>query len=212
SEPALAADPSVAAVGVAAPLAGLPDFSALVEREGAAVVNIAVAKKVAANTSPRGEVPPGADPFEFYRRFGPPTQPGPGGEAPVRQGTGSGFIVSTDGYILTNTHVVKDADEVTVTLTDRREFTARVIGTDDRTDVALIKIDASGLPAVHIGGGAEPGRGRKTVGRGQQPTQRLEATFFGRKHDARYDGPTGWLPNRAQALYSGSLLPMSNEE
>ncbi len=144
------------AAAATAPLVGLPDFSALVEREGPAVVNIAVAKKVVANAQPRGEVPPGMDPFEFFRRFGPQgpqqqPQPGPGGEEPARQGNGSGFIVSTDGYILTNTHVVKDADEVTVTLTDRREFTARVIGADDRTDVALIKIDATGLPAVHIG-------------------------------------------------------------
>jgi serine protease Do len=69
----------------------------------------------------------------------------------MRQGNGSGFIVSADGYVLTNTHVVKGADEVIVTLTDRREFSARVVGTDDRTDVALLKIDAQDLPTVHIG-------------------------------------------------------------
>jgi serine protease Do len=149
----------VATAGAPAPLVGLPDFSALVEREGPAVVNIAVAKKVAANAAPRGDVPPGADPFEFFRRFGPQAQPqpqpGPGEDEPAQRGTGSGFIVSSDGYILTNTHVVQDADEVTVTLTDRREFKARVIGADDRTDVALIKIDATGLPSVRIG---DPGR------------------------------------------------------
>lgn len=146
------------APAAAAPLATLPDFSALVEREGPAVVNIAVSKKVVAGMPPQGEAPPGGlDPFEFFRRFGPqrPPQPGgpggPGGDEPVRQASGSGFIVSPDGYILTNTHVVKDADEVTVNLTDRREFKAKVIGTDDRTDVALIKIEASDLPTVHIG-------------------------------------------------------------
>jgi serine protease Do len=138
------------------PLAALPDFSALVEREGPAVVNIAVSKKVTAAAQAQGEVPPGMDPFEFFRRFGPQRPPqggpgGPGGDEPVRQASGSGFIVSSDGYILTNTHVVKDADEVTVNLTDRREFKAKVIGTDDRTDVALIKIEASDLPTVHIG-------------------------------------------------------------
>ena len=95
------------------------------------------------------------DPEELFRRFGPQGKPEQGGEEPSRQATGSGFIVSADGYVLTNTHVVKDADEVTVTLTDRREFVARVVGTDDRTDVALIKIDATGLPFVHIG---DPGR------------------------------------------------------
>lgn len=154
----LAATPATEPAPAAAPLATLPDFSALVEQEGAAVVNIAVSKKVAANAPPQGDVPPGMDPFEFFRRFGPqrPPQPGgpgggPGGAEPPRQAAGSGFIVSPDGYILTNTHVVKDSDEVTVTLTDRREFKAKVIGTDDRTDVALIKIEATGLPAVRIG-------------------------------------------------------------
>lgn len=150
-----AADSATATIpAAAAPLATLPDFSALVEREGAAVVNIAVSKKMSAGATPQGEVPPGMDPFEFFRRFGPqrPPQPGgPGVDEPQRQGNGSGFIVSPDGYVLTNTHVVKDADQVTVTLTDRREFTAKVIGTDDRTDVALIKIEASGLPTVRIG-------------------------------------------------------------
>jgi len=152
--PQAAESPATAATAPA-PLAGLPDFSALVEREGPAVVNIAVAKKVAVNAQLKGDVPPGMDPFEFFRRFGPQGKPEQGGEEPARQGNGSGFIVSGDGYILTNTHVVKDADEVTVTLTDHREFTARVIGADDRTDVALIKIEATGLPAVRIG---DPGR------------------------------------------------------
>jgi serine protease Do len=96
------------------------------------------------------------DPFyEFFRRFGvPPPQQGQGphgGSAPPQHGAGSGFIVSSDGYILTNTHVVENADEVTVRLTDRREFQAKVIGADERTDVAVIKINAANLPIVKLG-------------------------------------------------------------
>ena len=146
-----AAQPPVAAAAPAAdvvPAAALPDFSALVERVGPAVVNIAVAGKAA----PAVQGPPGTmpqDPFEFFRRFQP--QPGPGDEAPQRQGVGSGFIVSADGYVLTNTHVVKGAGTVTVRLTDKREFEARVIGADERTDVALLKIDGRDLPAVRMG-------------------------------------------------------------
>ncbi len=91
-----------------------------------------------------------SDPFEFFRRF----QQGPGSgmprEVPVR-GMGSGFIVSADGVILTNAHVVKDANEVTVKLTDRREFRAKVLGSDPKTDVAVLKIDASNLPVVTLG-------------------------------------------------------------
>ncbi len=138
--------------GESAQAAALPDFSALVERVGPAVVNIAVTGKAA--PAPKG--PPGAppqDPFEFFRRFQP--QPGPGGEAPQRQGVGSGFIVSADGYVLTNTHVVKGAESVTVRLTDNREFDAKVIGADERTDVALLKIEGRDLPTVRMG---DPGR------------------------------------------------------
>jgi serine protease Do len=91
------------------------------------------------------------DPFyEFFRRFIP--QPGPGGPREFQsQSLGSGFIISQDGYILTNAHVVETADEITVKLTDKREFKAKVIGADRRTDIALIKIDATGLPAVKVG-------------------------------------------------------------
>jgi serine protease Do len=88
------------------------------------------------------------DPFyEFFRRFTP--QPGP--REFHSQSLGSGFIVSQDGYILTNAHVVESAEEITVKLTDKREFKAKVIGSDRRTDVALIKIEATGLPAVRFG-------------------------------------------------------------
>jgi serine protease Do len=123
----------------------------LVDQYGAAVVNVEVVQV----RQTRGPGATGDDPLlDFFRRFGlPPPQgdgPGQGDNAPAR-GAGSGFIVSDDGYILTNAHVVADADEVTVRLTDRREFSAKVIGSDERTDVALIKIDAQGLPTVRIG-------------------------------------------------------------
>jgi serine protease Do len=129
---------------------GLPDFTGLVRRYGDAVVNVRVVG--------RGEADPGEQALrDFFRRFhrGAPgdddPQSGGGSEGPVLRGTGSGFIVSPDGYILTNAHVVAQADEVTVKLTDRREFPARVIGSDARSDVAVIKIDARDLPVVSIG-------------------------------------------------------------
>jgi serine protease Do len=130
----------------------LPDFTELVEKQGPAVVNISTAQTV----RERAHVPqmPNLDeddPFyEFFRRFMPP---GPG-QSPREFSTrslGSGFIISADGYILTNAHVVDGADEITVRLIDKREFKAKVIGADKRTDVALIKIEASGLPTVRMG-------------------------------------------------------------
>ena len=84
---------------------------------------------------------------QFFRRFQGPMP----GHAPPAKGIGSGFIISADGYVLTNAHVVADAATVTVRLTDRREFTAKVIGVDKRSDVALIKIAAKGLPKVRFG-------------------------------------------------------------
>lgn len=144
--PQAAEAPAASPAATALPTMTLPDFSALVEREGPAVVNISVKAKVGMQAFPG--TPPGDVP-EFFRRFVP--QPDQSDDGPMRQGNGSGFIVSPDGYVLTNTHVVKGADEVSVTLTDRREFTARVVGTDDRTDVALLKIDAQDLPTVRIG-------------------------------------------------------------
>jgi serine protease Do len=129
----------------------LPDFAALVERFGNAVVNVEVIGHARATSD--GELSPSDEPLlDFFRRFGIPAPDGrPQGDLPLRRGSGSGFVVSRDGYILTNAHVVADADEVTVRLTDRREFAAKVIGTDARTDVALIKIDAADLPTVTIG-------------------------------------------------------------
>lgn len=130
---------------------GLPDFTALVERYGAAVVNVTVTEKAepVANGGP-GMSP--NDPFyEFFRRFGPPQGPRGGMTPQPARGEGSGFIVTPDGYILTNAHVVSGASEVTVKTTDRREYTAKVIGVDDRTDVAVIKIDGKNLPTVKVG-------------------------------------------------------------
>ena len=131
------------------------DVADLVEKQGPAVVNISTTKLV--KRGPEGlpfALPDDEDLQEFFRRFFPGGVPGgPGGpsqEVPTR-GAGSGFIVSSDGYILTNAHVVRNADEVVVKLTDKRKFTAKVVGADARTDVAVIKITANNLPAVKLG-------------------------------------------------------------
>ena len=129
----------------------LPDFTELYQRQGPAVVSVDVTQKL---TRQRGPDISEDDPFyEFFRRFGQIPRQGPGGQERQfeTQSTGSGFIVSGDGYIVTNAHVVDDASEVTVRLSDKREFVAKVIGTDRRTDVALLKIDAKELPRVTIG-------------------------------------------------------------
>ncbi len=137
---------------------GLPDFTELVEQVGPSVVNIRTLEKN------RGGSPHGGagdeDMQEFFRRFfGVPLpnvpRQGPRPNRPQEdeqpRGVGSGFILTGDGFIMTNAHVVDGADEVIVTLTDKREFKARIVGTDKRTDVAVVKIEASGLPAVKIG-------------------------------------------------------------
>jgi serine protease Do len=129
---------------------GLPDFSGLVAEAGASVVNVSVTEKAPKVPGMNGGAPDGDDPLsQFFRHFNVPT---PRAEnAPPSRGIGSGFIVSSDGYILTNAHVVADASEVIVKLNDRREFAAKVIGVDKGSDVALIKIPASGLPVVRFG-------------------------------------------------------------
>ena len=131
---------------LAAQARGLPDFTELVAQYGPAVVNISVIEK----GHPEMADELGADDplHEFLRRLGAP--PNRDNQPPAR-GAGSGFIVASDGYILTNAHVVNDASVVSVRLTDRREFTAKVIGIDRRTDVAVIKIDGKNLPIVRIG-------------------------------------------------------------
>lgn len=129
----------------------LPDFTSIVDRHGAAVVNISVTGKVRRNTPHNmPQIDPNDPIFEFFRRFGGvPGMPQQG--AVPSQSMGSGFIVSSDGVVLTNAHVVDNAGEVIVKLTDKREFKAKVIGTDKSTDVAVLRIDAKNLPVVSIG-------------------------------------------------------------
>jgi serine protease Do len=132
----------------AAVSAQLPDFTDLVERQGPAVVNVSTTQSVRNPLLPQIPNLREDDPFyEFFRRF----IPNPGPREFQTQSLGSGFIISADGYIMTNAHVVDAADEITVKLTDKREFKAKVIGADRRTDLALIKIEATGLPVVRFG-------------------------------------------------------------
>lgn len=137
----------------------LPDFTDLVEQVGPSVVNIRTLEKVTAKLGPDGAGQ--EEMLEFFRRFGlplpnmprqspHPRRPQPQGEDQPR-GVGSGFVLSSDGLIMTNAHVVDGADEVLVTLTDKREFKAKIVGADKRSDIALVKIDATGLPAVKVG-------------------------------------------------------------
>ncbi|NDP47712.1 MAG: DegQ family serine endoprotease [Sulfuriferula multivorans] len=155
---ALATTALVCALTAPALARDVMDVADLVEKQGPAVVNISTTKML--RRSAEGlpfALPDNEDLQEFFRRFFPRMPGGPDGrrggpiqEIPSRS-AGSGFIVSSDGYILTNAHVVKDADEVLVKLIDKRTFTAKVVGADDRTDVAVIKIIASNLPAVKLG-------------------------------------------------------------
>lgn len=153
---------SVAPSASAATVAGLPDFTELVERTGGAVVNIRTTEHIK-----NSQGIPGSDDEElqeFFRRFFgvpiPRQQPAPNErnrkstpqpEEEVQRGVGSGFIIAADGYVLTNAHVVDGADDVYVTLTDKREFKAKIIGVDKRTDVAVVKIDGNNLPRLTIG-------------------------------------------------------------
>lgn len=132
-------------------LSGLPDFTKLVEDNGKAVVNISTVRK-AKRVGPQNGMPD--EQLEMLRRFGFPFPfgdfNGPG-MTPERRGQGSGFIIDPNGIILTNNHVVDGADEVTVHLTDKREFKAKVLGTDPKTDIAVIKIEGKDLPVVKLG-------------------------------------------------------------
>jgi len=155
---------SVGGVHPVAQAQGLPDFTVLVENVGGSVVNIRTTERqrvVRGNGAPEMD----EDMLEFFKRFGvpipgqqnpkrnpqQPRQPSPQESEPQQRGVGSGFILNADGYVMTNAHVVEGAEEVFVTLTDKREFKARVIGADKRTDVALVKIEATGLQAVRVG-------------------------------------------------------------
>lgn len=154
NEPVASAPPVTASIA-------LPSFVNLVKQQGPAVVNIS-AMRMAAPQSAMPQLRPGDPLFEFFRRFGgiPDT-----GEVPV-SGLGSGFIISQDGYVLTNAHVIANMDEVSVKLTNKREYKAKVIGADPYTDVALLKIDAADLPMVKIGNpaNAEPGEWVAAIG------------------------------------------------
>ena len=164
---------SSAGAGASAPVAvvGLPDFSPLMKGSGPAVVNVITTNKVARRPQ-AGAQGGGADEdplLEFFRRFVPDMPGGPGGPGggQPRGGMGSGFIISEDGHVLTNAHVVADFDEVTVKLADqKREFKAKVVGLDRRTDVALLKVDATGLPTIPLGDSAkvEPGQWVAAIG------------------------------------------------
>ena len=144
------------AVALAQPavVRNLPDFTDLVEQVGPSVVNIRTTEK---SLGRAGGAAMDEEMAEFFRRFGVPIPNMPRQQRPQQQpedqprGVGSGFILTPDGLVMTNAHVVEGADEVIVTLTDKREFKAKIVGSDKRTDVALVKIDATGLPAVKVG-------------------------------------------------------------
>ena len=154
---------TVAAQAASAAVAGLPDFTELVEKNGPAVVNIRTTEKIQQGQNPNITGLEDEQMQEFFRRFFgvpvPKQAPAPKGrrqapqhqEEEVPRGVGSGFIISQDGYVLTNAHVVDGASEVYVKLTDKREFKAKVIGADKRTDVAVLKIEGSRLPRVNVG-------------------------------------------------------------
>jgi serine protease Do len=156
--------PVVPSFSQSAVVRGLPDFTELVEQVGPSVVNIRTLEKTATRRPQSG--PTEEEMQEFFRRFfgqpmpgvpnvprqpPRPNRPQPQDEDAQPRGVGSGFILTQDGFIMTNAHVVEGADEVMVTLTDRRELKAKIIGADRRTDVAVVKIEASGLPAVRMG-------------------------------------------------------------
>ena len=138
--------------------AELPDFTTLVEKNNTAVVNISTTQKISTNERPQLpeglDIPEGTPLDEFFKHYfgeGGPGGQGDGGQPSEVKSLGSGFVISPDGYILTNQHVVKDADEIVVRLQDRRELVAKVVGSDKRSDIALLKIEANNLPVLNIG-------------------------------------------------------------
>ncbi|WP_425491093.1 Do family serine endopeptidase [Luteimonas fraxinea] len=163
---------SVSSTPEAPLVSGLPDFTRLVERVAPAVVSIE--STIGARQTRGQQMPDDAQIPEIFRRFfgpgfempGGPGGPGRGGSAPRGTSMGTGFIISADGYLLTNHHVVDGAEEVKVRLSDRREFTAKVVGSDAESDVAVLKIDATGLPTLRFGNGAsvKPGQWAVAIG------------------------------------------------
>ncbi|SFK75674.1 DegQ family serine endoprotease [Lysobacter sp. cf310] len=146
--------PPPAATPSAPLVSGLPDFTALVQRVGPAVVNVRAEIAPRRASRGQGQMPNEEEIPEIFRRFFGPDMPGgPQGPRGPRGGgnsLGTGFLISQDGYVLTNHHVVDGADTVKVTLSDRREFTAKVVGSDEQSDVALLKIDAKSLPFLRL--------------------------------------------------------------
>ena len=152
---------AVIPVSAVAQVRALPDFTDLVEQVGPSVVNIRTLEKASAREVQNN--PADEEMQEFFRRFFGVPMPSPNGPRQQRpnrpqqpeeeqpRGVGSGFILSSDGFVMTNAHVVEGADQVVVTLPDKREFKARIVGSDKRSDVAVVKIEATGLPAVKIG-------------------------------------------------------------
>ncbi|WP_394424857.1 DegQ family serine endoprotease [Vreelandella stevensii] len=142
-------------VGQSAQAQTLPDFTVLVEEAAPGVVNISTTRTVQRSSSPSIQGFGGQDIPEIFRHFFGDSFPAPPsggqGRSQERQSLGSGFIISEDGYVMTNAHVVQDADEILVRLNDRRELPAELIGSDVQTDVALLKIDASDLPVLTLG-------------------------------------------------------------
>jgi serine protease Do len=190
--PALAATQAPAQAVLPSAAANLPDFTALVDRVGPAVVNISVVhsgKKAGLDLEDLDEDHPYR---EFFKRFG---GSGPRGmpQQPM-QGMGSGFIVSPDGYIVTNAHVVDGASEVNVKLTDRREFVAKVVGSDKRTDVALLKIEAKDLPALDMAAKPELKRGEWVIAIGAP---------FGFENSVS----AGVVSGLSRALPNGQMVP-----
>jgi serine protease Do len=192
--PIAQATPAAAAQAPAAPIVtarGLPDFTTIVRQYGPAVVNVSTVGTVKNAGAMNGPDDGGDDPFfHFFRRFG---QPMPHRGVPTR-GLGSGFIVSSDGLILTNAHVVDGASEVNVKLTDKREFRAKVVGADKDTDVAVLRIDARGLPTVKIGDASRTQVGEWVLAIGAP---------FGFENSAT----AGVVSARARALPGDSYVP-----
>jgi len=169
------------------------DFSALVEACGAAVVNVSVIRQFPSAPAGPAEAPDD-DPFgEFLRRFGIPLPFGHAPNVPLR-GMGSGFIVSPDGYVLTSAHVVANASRVTVKLADRREFHAKAVGSDLRSDVAVLKIDAHDLPVVRFGDARALKPGQWVVAIGSP---------FGFEHSVT----AGIVSGTARTLPNGGYVP-----
>ncbi len=144
AQPPVPVAPAASALG---PTVALPSFVTLVKEEGPVVVNVTTVRTVRRSPGAGPDIAPDDPLYEFFQRFLPPSA----AQESQAQGLGSGFIISQDGYILTNAHVVADADEATVRLTSKRQFKAKIVGIDPPTDVALLKIDAGDLPFVRIG-------------------------------------------------------------